>query len=164
MILNMTPFALFHVLLSLVGIVSGFAVVFGLINAKRLSGWTAIFLTTTVATSVTGFLFPFHKLLPSHILGVLSLIALAVAIHALTRRRLAGGWRSAYVVSTVTALYLNVFVLVAQLFMKVPALRALAPAQSEGPFRLAQLSILIVFLLLGIFATKRFRLVEAVTI
>lgn len=164
MISNMTPFTLFHVLLSLVGIVSGFVVVFGLMIAKRLSGWTAIFLITTVATSVTGFLFPFHKALPSHILGVLSLIALAVAIYALYSRGLAGGWRRAYVVSSVAALYLNVFVLVAQLFMKVPALTALAPTQSEGPFKLAQLSVLILFLVLGIFATKRFRLVEAVTI
>ena len=164
MISSMTPFTLFHVLLSLVGIVSGLVVVFGLMSAKRLSSWTAIFLITTVATSVTGFLFPFHELLPSHVLGVLSLIALAVAIYALYSRRLAGGWRRAYVAGSVTALYLNVFVLVAQLFMKVPALKALAPMQSEGPFKLAQLSVFMLFLVLGIFATKRFRIVEAVTI
>jgi hypothetical protein len=148
---------LFHVLLSLAGIFSGFVVVFGLLKARNLKGWTTIFLWTTVATSVTGFLFPVHKLLPSHILGILSLIALAIAIVALYRRNLAGGWRQTYVVSSVLALYLNVFVLVVQLFQKVPALRALAPTQSEAPFKLAQLVVLVLFVALGVFATRGFR-------
>ena len=153
----MTPFTLLHVLLSLVGIFSGFVVVFGFLNAKNLIGWTAVFLATTLATSVTGFLFPFHKLLPSHVLGVLSLIALGVAIFALYRRRLAGRWHRTYVVTTVLALYFNVFVLVAQLFMKVPALKAMAPTQTEMPFKTAQLAVLVLFVALGVFAAKGFR-------
>ena len=153
----MTPFTLFHVLLSLVGIFTGFVLVFGFLNAKNRKGWTAIFLATTLATSVTGFLFPFHKLLPSHVLGVLSLIALGVAIFALYRRRLVGRWRRAYVVTTVLALYFNVFVLVAQLFMKVPALKAMAPTQTEMPFKIAQLTVLALFVALGVFAAKGFR-------
>lgn len=153
----MTPFTLFHVLLSLVGIFTGFVLVFGFLNAKNRKGWTAIFLATTLATSVTGFLFPFHKLLPSHVLGVLSLIALGVAIFALYRRRLVGRWRRAYVVTTVLALYFNVFVLVAQLFMKVPALKAMAPTQTEMPFKIAQLTVLVLFVALGVFAAKGFR-------
>jgi uncharacterized membrane protein len=106
---------------------------------------------------VTGFLFPFHKLLPSHILGILSLIALAIAVFARYRRRLAGGWNRAYAISAVIALYFNVFVLVAQLFQKVPALKALAPTQSEPPFKIAQLAVLIIFVLIGIFSAVRFR-------
>jgi hypothetical protein len=146
-----------HVLLSLIGILAGFVVVYGLITAKRLDGWTATFLWTTILTSVTGFLFPFHKLLPSHILGILSLIALAIAVFARYRRRLAGGWNRAYAISAVIALYFNVFVLVAQLFQKVPALKALAPTQSEPPFKIAQLAVLIIFVLIGIFSAVRFR-------
>jgi len=151
-------FTLFHVVLSLAGIFSGFVVVFGLLKAKAVPGWTAIFLWTTVGTSVTGYLFPFHKLLPSHILGAISLVALGVAIYALYRRNLAGSWRQAYAVTAVLALYLNVFVLVAQLFAKVPALKALAPTQSEGPFKVAQLVVLISFVVVGVLATRSFRL------
>jgi len=151
-------FTLFHVVLSLAGIFSGFVVVLGLLKAKAVPGWTAIFLWTTVGTSVTGYLFPFHKLLPSHILGAISLVALGVAIYALYRRNLAGSWRQAYAVTAVLALYLNVFVLVAQLFAKVPALKALAPTQSEGPFKVAQLVVLISFVVVGVLATRSFRL------
>ena len=116
MSLGLTIFTVVHVLLSLIGILAGFVVVYGLITAKRLDGWTATLLWTTILTSVTGFLFPFHKLLPSHILGILSLITLAIAVFARYRRRLAGGWNRAYAISAVIALYFNVFVLVAQLF------------------------------------------------
>jgi hypothetical protein len=157
MSLGLTIFTVVHVLLSLIGILAGFVVVYGLITAKRLDGWTATFLWTTILTSVTGFLFPFHKLLPSHILGILSLIALAIAVFARYRRRLAGGWNRAYAISAVIALYFNVFVLVAQLFQKVPALKALAPTQSEPPFKIAQLAVLIIFVLIGIFSAVRFR-------
>ena len=157
MILGMTTLTFVHVVLSLIGILSGFVVVFGLLTAKRPSGWTALFLLTTIATSVTGFMFPFHKLLPSHVLGVLSLIALAIAIYALYGRQLAGGWRRAYVITVIIALYFNVFVLIAQAFMKVPALKALAPTQSEPPFLVAQLICMAIFILLGILAAKRFR-------
>src|SRR6266567_1465877 len=133
----MTMITLVHVVLSLVGIGSGFVVVFGLINAKRLDGWTAVFLITTAATSITGFLFPFHKLLPSHIVGIVSLVVLAFAIVARYACHLTGAWRWIYSVSAVLALYLNVFVLVVQAFQKVPALKALAPSQSEPPFAVA---------------------------
>lgn len=153
---GLAMFTLFHVALSLVGIFSGFVVVFGLLTAKQLKGWTALFLATTVATSVTGFLFPFHKFLPSHGVGIVSLIALAIAIFALYGRGLVGAWRRVYVVSAVISLYLNVFVLIAQMFMKVPALKALAPTQSETPFKVAQLAVLLLFVVLGIFAAKGF--------
>jgi hypothetical protein len=146
-----------HVLLSLVGIFSGFVVVFGLLAAKRLNTWTALFLVTTVATSVTGFFLPAQHFMPSHAIGILSLIALAVAIFGRYPRRLAGAWRRIYVISAVLALYFNVFVLIAQAFQKVPALQALAPTQSEPPFAIAQLMVLVLFVVLGIAATIRFR-------
>ncbi|OLB36738.1 MAG: hypothetical protein AUH11_10325 [Acidobacteria bacterium 13_2_20CM_57_17] len=152
----LTAFTLFHVALSLVGILSGFVVLAGFLSAKRSNGWTAVFLVTTVLTSVTGFLFPFHKFLPSHAVGIVSLIVLAVAIPALYVFRLAGPWRLTYVIGSVIALYLNVFVLVAQLFMKVPALKALAPTQSEPPFLGTQVVVMLVFIVLGVFAGKRF--------
>jgi hypothetical protein len=157
MISGLMAFTLFHVVLSLVGIFAGFVVVFGLLTAKPLDGWTAVFLWTTVLTSVTGFLFPVHGLLPSHVLGILSLIALAIAIYARYQRHIEGGWRPAYVISSVIALYLNVFVLVVQLYRKVPALKAIAPTQSEAPFKLTQLITLAFFALLAILAAIRFR-------
>jgi hypothetical protein len=153
----MSAFTLFHVVLSLIGILSGLVVAFGFVARKRLDTWTAVFLVTTVLTSVTGFLFPFHKLLPSHILGVLSLIALAFAIYALYYRHLAGGWRRTYVITSVIALYLNVFVLVAQLFQKVPSLKELAPTQTEAPFKVTQLVVLLAFLVIGYLCAKNFR-------
>jgi|SRR5208283_4025622 len=156
MTFGMTIFTIFHVVLSLVGIFSGLVVVFGLITARRLNGWTAVFLASTVATSVTGFLFPFHKFMPSHGVGIVSLIALAVAIFALYARGLAGAWRRTYVVSAVLSLYLNVFVLIVQLFEKVSRLRAVAPTQSEPPFKITQLFALVIFVLLGILASKKF--------
>jgi hypothetical protein len=152
----MTTFTLFHVLLSLVGIATGFVVLYGLITAKRLDRWTAVFFVTTVATSVTGFMFPFHKLLPSHIIGIISLVTLALALWARYRRHLTGAWRWIYAVNVVISLYLNVFVLVAQLFEKVPSLHALAPTQSEPPFLITQLVVMALFIVFGIFAVKRF--------
>jgi hypothetical protein len=149
-------FTLFHVVLSLVGIASGFVVVYGLIASKRLDGWTSLFLWTTVATSVTGFLFPFHQFLPSHGVGIVSLIVLALAILARYRFRLAGGWRRTYVIAAVIALYLNVFVLIVQLFMKVPSLKAIAPTQSEPPFQVSQLIALLVFAVLATRAAMKF--------
>jgi hypothetical protein len=156
MIPGMTAFTFFHVVLSLAGILSGFVVFFGLVTGKRLNGWTGLFLTTTMATSVTGFLFPFHKFLPSHGVGIVSLIVLAVAIFARYGRGLAGAWRRTYVVSAVISLYLNFFVLIAQLFMKVPALKALAPTQSEPPFLVTQVAVMVIFIVLGFLAGKRF--------
>src|SRR5712692_2177778 len=157
MIFGLTTFTLVHVVLSLVGIGSGFVIVFGLLTAKLLDGWTALFLASTVLTSVTGFLFPFHRFLPSHGVGIVSLIVLALAIFARYARNLAGAWRRTYAITSVIALYLNVFVLIAQLFMKVPALKAMAPTQSEPPFLVAQLVVMALFVVIGIFAAIRFR-------
>jgi hypothetical protein len=160
MILGMTlaTFTLFHVILSLVGIAAGLIVVYGLLAGKRLDLWTAIFLVFTVLTSATGFFFPFTHLLPSHIVGILSLLVLAVAIFARYPRRLEGGWRRIYVVCAMIALYLNCFVAVVQSFLKVPALHALAPHGNEPPFLIAQLALLAVFVWLTIVATRRFHL------
>ncbi len=157
MIFGMTTFTQIHVALSLIGILAGFVVAFGLLTAKRLDGWTAIFLISTVATSVTGFFFPFHGFTPAIGVGIVSLVVLAVAIFARYSRRLAGAWRWIYVVAAMIALYLNVFVLIVQLFQKVPALKALAPTQSEAPFLVAQLVAFALFLVLTIFAAIRFR-------
>src|SRR5271169_7111741 len=131
MILGMTTFTFVHVVVSLAGILSGLVVAFGLLNGKRLDGWTAIFLTTTVATSVTGFMFPIDHLLPSHKVGLISLLVLAIAIAARYTFHLAGAWRRTYVVCAGLALYLNVFVAVVQAFLKIPALKELAPTQTE---------------------------------
>jgi len=152
----LSAFTLFHVVLSLIGIGSGLVVVYGLLESKRLDGWTKIFLTTTVATSVTGFLFPFHRITPGHVIGVLSLVVLAIAILARYRYGLAGGWRPTYVATSAIALYFNVFVLVVQAFEKVPALRAAAPTQSEPPFVVAQLAVLVIFLTVAVVAAVKF--------
>ncbi|MBZ5682701.1 MAG: hypothetical protein LAO24_21615 [Acidobacteriia bacterium] len=164
MILGMTTstFTFVHVLISLAGIGSGFVVLFGLLAGKRLDGWTAIFLTTTVLTSLTGFLFPVEHLLPSHVVGIISLVVLAVAILARYALRLERAWRWIYVVCAVLALYLNVFVAVVQAFLKIPALKALAPTQKEPPFLMAQLVVMALFILLGILAVKKFRIERAV--
>ena len=159
MIFGMTTstFTFVHVLLSLVGIGSGFVVIFGLLTGKRLDGWTAIFLGTTVLTSLTGFAFPFDHLLPSHRVGIISLVVLAVAILARYAFHLTGTWRRIYVISVAVALYLNVFVAVVQAFLKVPALKALAPTQKEPPFLVAQLVVMVIFVVLTILAAIRFR-------
>lgn len=159
MVLGMTlsTFTLLHVVISLIGIGSGLVVVYGLLVGKRLDGITAIFLFTTVLTSVTGFLFPFEHLLPSHIVGIISLVLLAIAILARYSFHLAGVWRSTYVVSAVMALYLNCFVLVVQAFLKAPALHALAPNGKEPPFLATHLALLALFVVLAILAAKRFK-------
>jgi hypothetical protein len=163
MILGMTTstFTFVHVLLSLVGIGSGFIVIFGLLAGKRLDGWTVLFLATTVATSVTGFLFPFDHLLPSHKVGIISLVVLALAILARYALHLTGAWRRIYVVSALIALYLNVFVAVVQAFLKVPALKAMAPTQTEPPFLVAQIVVLLIFVGLTVVAAKKFNLESA---
>ncbi|HEY3054173.1 MAG TPA: hypothetical protein VGK04_12375 [Thermoanaerobaculia bacterium] len=155
--LTTSTYTLVHVVISLVGIISGFVVMFGLLTGKRLDGWTALFLATTVATSVTGFGFPFHRLLPPHIVGIISLVVLAVAIVARYAFHLAGAWRSIYVVTAVIALYFNVFVGIVQAFQKVHALRAIAPKQNEPPFVATQVVVLALFVLLGFMAAGRFR-------
>src|ERR1700693_1392290 len=155
--MSLSTFTLVHVLISLVGIASGLVVLYGLLSAKRLDGWTSLFLITTVLTSVTGFGFPFDHLLPSHKVGIISLVVLAIAILARYPLRLAGAWRGVYVVTASIALYLNVFVLVVQSFEKVAALRALAPKQNEPPFLVAQVVVLVIFVVLTIMAAKKFR-------
>jgi hypothetical protein len=157
MILGMTTLTFVHVVLSLIGIASGLVVVIGLLGGKRLIGWATVFLASAVLTSVTGFFFPFHKLLPSHVLGIISLVALALAMVALYTLGLAAVWRRIYAISAVLALYLNVFVLIAQLFQKVPALNALAPTGSEPTFLAVQLFVLLTFVAIGVLATKRFQ-------
>ena len=146
-----------HVVISLIGILTGVVVLIGLISGRRLNGWTAWFLASTVATSATGFLFPFHGVTPGIIVGIISLVLLALAIFARYFRRFVGAWRWIYVVTAMIALYLNVFVLIAQLFQKVPSLKALAPTQTEPPFLVAQLSTLLIFVLLTIAGAIRFR-------
>ena len=157
MIFGMTILTFVHVLLSLLGILAGLVVMFGLLTSRPSKGWTATFIWTTVATSASGFLFPFHRFLPSHAVGILSLLVLTIAIYALYGKQLTGSWRKAYAVNAMIALYLNVFVLIAQLFAKVPALKALAPTQSEAPFKEAQLAALLAFVVLTILAAIKFR-------
>ena len=158
--MSLQTFTFVHVLLSLMGIGSGFIVVFGLLSSKRLNGWTLLFLVTTVLTSATGFLFPVEHILPSHIVAILSLVALTIAILARYRFHMAGAWRTTYVVGAVIALYFNCFVGVVQAFEKVPTLKALAPTQKEPPFLVAQLVVLAIFVALGIIAARRFRSVS----
>jgi hypothetical protein len=150
-------FTAFHVLLSLVGIGAGFIAIFGLIAGRWLNLWVQVFLWTTILTSVTGFFFPFKGITPGIILGIISLVVLAISVFALRAKKLAGGWRTTFVITAVIAEWLNFFVLIAQLFEKVPPLHALAPTNSEGPFKIAQLVALIVFVVLGYLATKNFR-------
>jgi len=151
-------YTLIHVLISLMGILSGFVVICGLLTANPLDGWTAFFLATTVLTSVTGFFFPFQRLLPSHIVGIISLVVLAVAIYARYYGHLAGAWRWLYLVGAVLAQYLNFFVLVVQCFQKIPALKTLAPTQTEPPFKLTQTVVLVLFVVLGIATVIKFHI------
>jgi hypothetical protein len=152
----LTAFTIFHVTLSLLAIGSGFAVVSGLLASKHLGRAATLFWTTAVATSVTGFFFPFHGFTPAIGLGIISMFVMAIALAALYRFGLAGGWRRTYAISAVIALYFNMFVLVVQLFEKVPALKELAPTQSEPPFQIAQLIVLVVFAVLGVQAARKF--------
>lgn len=148
MILN--SLTLFHVVLSLIGVGSGVVAIYGLLRAKTPGRWTQVFLATTAATSITGFLFPFHGVTPAQVLGVLSLIALIIAPLSFFRYHLQGIWRRTYAITVVMALYLNAFVLVVQLFRRVPALSWIAPTQSEPPFQIAQLAVLLLFAAIGI--------------
>src|SRR5262245_19773947 len=156
--ISASAYTLIHVVISLIGIASGFVVLFGMLNAKPLDRWTAVFLVTTAATSLTGFGFPFDHLLPSHKVGFLSLLVLAIAALARYAFHLAGRSRWIYVVTAQLALYFNVFVLVVQAFEKVPALRTVAPTQKEAPFLIAQLIVLLAFVVLTIVAVRRFHI------
>ena len=158
MILGMSTsaFTLFHVGISLIAIVTGIIVAVAMLGSRRTDGWTAVFLATTALTSITGFPFPRDHVLPSHIVGAISLLVLIVASAALYGYRLARAWRWVYVASALFALYLSVFVLVAQAFLKVGFLKALAPTQSDPVFIVAQLIVLALFVVLGIMAVRRF--------
>jgi hypothetical protein len=145
-----------HTAISLIAIVTGFIVLFGLMTAQRMSSMTLVFLVTTIATSVTGYFFHRDHILPSHIVGGIALVVAAITCYALYARRMLGAWRAIYVIGAVISLYLNVFVLIAQGFLKVPALHALAPSGSEPPFAIAQGIVLLVFVVLGYLAVRRF--------
>jgi hypothetical protein len=150
-------FTLIHVVLSLVGIVAGLVVAGGLAGARLLDRWALVFLVTTVLTSVTGFGFAFVTLLPSHIVGIVSLVVLAAVIVAQYVKHFAGPWRRIYAVGVVLATYLNAFVLVTQLFLRLPALIVTAPTQSEPPFAITQGLVLVLFVWLGVAADRGFR-------
>ena len=158
MVLGMSlgTYTTIHVVISLIGIASGLVVLAGLLGGRLLTLWNGVFLITTVLTSVTGFAFPNTKVTPGIVLGVLSLITLAIAIFALYSRHLSGIWRRTYVITALIALYFNVFVLVAQTFEHVPAIHALAPTQTEAPFKIAQLLLLVAFAVLIGAAAKKF--------
>jgi hypothetical protein len=154
--LSIPGFTTLHVVISLIGIVSGLIVAFGWLRSRRPALCTALFLTTTVLTSVTGFLFPFTAFGPAQVVGAISLVVLAVAIAALYAFRLAGAWRWIYIVTATIALYLNCFVGVVQAFQKLSFLQPLAPTQSEPPFQIAQVAVLAIFVVLGLLAVRRF--------
>src|SRR5215472_2294244 len=154
MILHM--YTIVHTLISLAAIFTGLIVVFGMIGGKRHDSWTKWFLITAVLTTANGFLFPFHGVTPAIILGIITVPVLAITIYARYSRRLAGAWRWIYVIGAVMMLYFNLFVLVVQAFEKVPALHAMAPTQTESPFKLTQLVVLVGSILLGSVAVIRF--------
>jgi hypothetical protein len=154
--MSLSTFTMVHVVISLIGILSGIVVVYAMLASRDLMFWTALFLGTTVLTTVTGFMFPFHQLLPSHIVGGISVVALAAALYALYARRLAGAWRWIYVSGALLALYLNMFVGVVQSFQKISFLQPLAPTQSELPFIVAQTGLLAAFVVLGYLGVTRF--------
>jgi hypothetical protein len=145
-----------HVVLSLIGIASGFVMLYGLVTGRPFGGWTALFLATTILTSVTGFPLPPFGFDPPRAVGTLSLVLLAFAVLALYAFHLAGAWRWIYVVTAIASLYLNVFVGVIQAFLKVPAIHDLAPTQTEPPFLIAQGAVLLLFVVLGLMALKKF--------
>ena len=150
-------YTIIHTLISFVAIFTGFVVLFGLLAGQRLDGWTKWFLITAVATTVTGFFFPFHGFTPAFKLGIISSFFLAITIYARYPKNLGGAWRWIYVVGALISLYFNVFVGVVQSFEKIPALKAMAPTQTEPPFKLTQLVVLGLFVVLAIVATIRFR-------
>ena len=158
MILGMSvaAFTVLHVIISLIGIVSGIVVLVAMLGGKAPAGWTAVFLATTVLTSATGFLFPSSGFTPAQGVGILSLVLLAIALFALYGGHLAGAWRWIYVLTAIPSLYLNCFVLVAQSFQKIAFLNALAPTQSEPPFQIAQLVVLVIFVVATIVAFRKF--------
>jgi hypothetical protein len=154
--MSLQAFTILHVIISLIAIVSGLIVLFGMLGAKRRAGWTALFLLATLLTSVTGFMFPISGFTPALATGIVSLVVLAIALLALYGKRLAGNWRWMYVATAIAALWLNVVALIAQAFLKVPFLHPLAPNGDEPPFLIAQGSALLLFVVLGAIAAVRF--------
>ena len=153
----MSALLLSHVAISLIGIGAGFVVIYGMFAAKRMETWTALFLATTVATSLTGVVLPADRFMASHAFAILSIVALGLAIYARYAAHLRGGWRNTYVATALFAQYLNVFVLVVQSFLKIPALKQLAPTQTEPVFAVTQLVVLVGFVVAGFLAARRFR-------
>jgi len=145
-----------HVALSLIGIVTGLIVLYGLLSGHSFRGWTALFLATTILTSVTGYPLAPFGFDPPRAVGTLSLVLLAIAVLAIYGFRLSGAWRWIYIATAMTALYFNCFVAVIQAFAKLPALHALAPTQSEPPFLIVQVIVLAIFVVLGFLAARRF--------
>jgi hypothetical protein len=160
MILGMSPLLFVHVVVSLIGIATGCIVLYGLLVGRPHGGWTAAFLVTTILTSLTGFPLPATQLLPSHIVGIISIVLLAVAVAALYLYRARGRWRWIYVASAIAAFYLNVFVGVVQSFRHVAFLTLLAPTESETPFVAAQAVVLVLFVVLGVRAARRFQAMD----
>jgi len=150
-------YTIIHTLISLVAILTGFVVLFGLLTGNRIDGWTKWFLISAVATTVTGFFFPFHGITPAIKLGIISSVVLVITIYARYAKHLAGAWRWIYVVGASVTLYFNVFVGIVQSFEKIPALKAMAPTQSEPPFKLTQFVVLALFVILTLVAVIRFR-------
>jgi len=151
---SITTFTLIHTLLSIVAILAGLVLAGGWIGGRQLERWSGFFLVTIFLTNLTGFGFPFTVLLPGHIIGALSLVLLPFVLVARYAKHLAGGWRTVYVAGGMVLLYFNFFILIVQLFKRIPALIAAAPTQKEPPFAVAQLLVLILFLWLGRQAVK----------
>ncbi len=154
--MSLAAFTYLHVAISLIGIAAGLVVLSGMIGDRRLPAVTALFLVTTVLTSVTGFFFPFKGVTPGIVIGILSLIVLLIAIVALYSRGLTGIWRGTYVITASVALYFNFFVFIVQSFEKIPALKAIAPTQASPVFGLTQLVVMVIFIVLTVLAFKRF--------
>jgi hypothetical protein len=160
--MSLPTFTLLHVIISLIAIAAGLIVMFGLLGSKSMPGLTGVFLLFTILTNVTGLLFPFKELLPSYIIAGISLVLLAIACVALYGMNLKGVWRPVYVVTAMISLYFNVFVLVIQSFLKIPALAALAPAVPPAPpsgpvFAVVQGIVLVFFVVMTIGAWRRYK-------
>ena len=155
--MSLAAFTTLHTIISLIGIASGVIAVAGMLKSRRLNGWTTLFLVTTALTTITGFLFPFTEILPSHIVGAVSLVALCVVFVALYVKHMEGAWRLIYVAGAVFVLYLNTFVGVVQSFQKLAFLKPLAPTQAAAPFVIAQAVVLFVFIVVGIAVARKFR-------
>ena len=157
MILGMTPLTFVHVLLSLIGIATGFIIIIQMIGGKQLGGLNTTFLATTILTSVTGYFFPITKVTPGIIIGAISLVVLAIALFALYAKKLTGSWRTVYVVTAVLAQFFNVLVLIVQSFEKIPALHAMAPTGEESIVKITQVCALVLCIVLGVVAGKNFK-------